>query len=150
MAGVEALGVDPARLEVKLGQMVSLVDGDEAVKMGKRAGNAIDLDTVIADIGPDATRILSLMSSLDQAATFDLAAVREQSVGEPGLLRPDGQRPHRRRRPQGGRAGRGAGARWPRSTCPCSPTPASSRCSAASRSCPRWWPTPPSTGPRPR
>ncbi len=83
MAGVEALGVDPARLEVKLGQMVSLVDGDEAVKMGKRAGNAIDLDTVIADIGPDATRILSLMSTLDQAATFDLATVREQSVDNP-------------------------------------------------------------------
>jgi len=82
-AGVQALGVDPARLEVKLGQMVSLVDGDEAVKMGKRAGNAIDLDTVIADIGPDATRILSLMSTLDQAATFDLATVREQSVENP-------------------------------------------------------------------
>ena len=83
MAGVEALGVEPGRLEVKLGQMVSLVDGDEAVKMGKRAGNAIDLDTVIADIGPDATRILSLMSSLDQAATFDLAQVREQSAENP-------------------------------------------------------------------
>ena len=83
MAGVEALGVDPGHLEVKLGQMVSLVDGDEAVKMGKRAGNAIDLDTVIADIGPDATRILSLMSSLDQAATFDLATVREQSADNP-------------------------------------------------------------------
>ncbi len=83
MAGVEALGVEPGRLEVKLGQMVSLVDGDEAVKMGKRAGNAIDLDTVIADIGPDATRILSLMSTLDQAATFDLAQVREQSSENP-------------------------------------------------------------------
>jgi len=83
LAGVEALGVDPGRLEVKLGQMVSLVDGDEAVKMGKRAGTAIDLDTVISDIGPDATRILSLMSSLDQAATFDLATVREQSADNP-------------------------------------------------------------------
>ena len=82
-AGVEALGVEPGRLEVKLGQMVSLVDGDEAVKMGKRAGNAIDLDSVIADIGPDATRILSLMSTLDQATTFDLATVREQSVENP-------------------------------------------------------------------
>ena len=83
MAGVEALGVEPGRLEVKLGQMVSLVDGGESVKMGKRAGNAIDLDTVIADIGPDATRILSLMSTLDQAATFDLATVREQSAENP-------------------------------------------------------------------
>ena len=83
MAGVEALGVEPGRLEVKLGQMVSLVDGDEAVKMGKRAGNAISLDSLVADIGPDATRILSLMSSLDQATTFDLASVREQSVENP-------------------------------------------------------------------
>ncbi len=82
-AGVEALGVDPDRLEVKLGQMVSLVDGDEAVKMGKRAGNAVTLDSLVADIGPDATRILSLMSSLDQATTFDVAAVREQSVENP-------------------------------------------------------------------
>jgi arginyl-tRNA synthetase len=83
MAGIEALGIDPARLEVKLGQMVSLVDGDEAVKMGKRAGNAVSLDSLVADIGPDATRILSLMSSLDQATTFDLASVREQSVDNP-------------------------------------------------------------------
>src|SRR5664280_2745569 len=83
VAGVKALGVEPDRLEVKLGQMVSLVDGDEAVKMGKRAGNAIPLDSLVADIGPDATRILSLMSSLDQATTFDLAAVREQSAENP-------------------------------------------------------------------
>jgi arginyl-tRNA synthetase len=83
VAGVKALGVAPDRLEVKLGQMVSLVDGDEAVKMGKRAGNAISLDSLVADIGPDATRILSLMSSLDQATTFDLAAVREQSAENP-------------------------------------------------------------------
>jgi arginyl-tRNA synthetase len=83
MAGVEALGIDPGRLEVKLGQMVSLVDGDAAVKMGKRAGNAISLDSLVSDIGPDATRILSLMTSLDQSSTFDLAVVREQSVENP-------------------------------------------------------------------
>jgi arginyl-tRNA synthetase len=83
MAGIEALGIDPSRLEVKLGQMVSLMDGDESVKMGKRAGNAISLDSLVADIGPDATRILSLMTSLDQASTFDLASVREQSVENP-------------------------------------------------------------------
>lgn len=82
-AGVEALAVDPDRLEVKLGQMVSLVDGDEAVTMGKRAGNAVTLDSLVADIGPDATRILSLMTSLDQATTFDLASVRAQSLDNP-------------------------------------------------------------------
>jgi len=83
MAGVEALGVPRGRLEVKLGQMVSVVDGDEKVKMGKRAGTAISLDSLVADIGADATRILSLMTTLDQATTFDLATAREQSVENP-------------------------------------------------------------------
>jgi arginyl-tRNA synthetase len=83
MAGVEALGVPSGRLEVKLGQMVSVVDGDDKVKMGKRAGTAISLDSLVADIGADATRILSLMTTLDQATTFDLATVREQSVENP-------------------------------------------------------------------
>ena len=81
--GVEALGVDPDRLEVKLGQMVSLVEGGLAGKMSKRAGNFVALDELVADIGPDATRLLSLMSSLDQASTLDLDLVRSQSMENP-------------------------------------------------------------------
>ncbi len=82
-AGVQALGVRPGALEVKLGQMVSLVDGGEASKMSKRAGNFVSLDSLVADIGPDATRLLSLMSSLDQATSLDLPAVRAQSMENP-------------------------------------------------------------------
>ena len=81
--GVEALGVDPSRLEVKLGQMVSLVDGGHSGRMSKRAGNFVALDELVADIGPDATRLLSLMSSLDQATTLDLDLVRQQSMENP-------------------------------------------------------------------
>jgi arginyl-tRNA synthetase len=83
MAGVEALGVPPGHLEVKLGQMVSLLDGDQNTKMSKRAGNFVSLDSLIADIGPDATRLLSLMTSLDQSTSLDLPAVREQSMENP-------------------------------------------------------------------
>ncbi len=82
-AGVAALGVDPSRLEVKLGQMVALVDGGKSGAMSKRAGNFVALDDLIADIGPDATRLLSLVSSLDQAATLDLDVVRGQSMENP-------------------------------------------------------------------
>jgi hypothetical protein len=39
-AGVEAMGVDRDRLEIRLGQMISLTSG----RMSKRAGNAVDLD----------------------------------------------------------------------------------------------------------
>ena len=51
--------------------------------MSKRAGNFIALDALVADIGPDATRLLSLMSSLDQAAAFDIEVVRSQSMENP-------------------------------------------------------------------
>ncbi len=83
IAGVEALGVPAGRLEVKLGQMVSLVDGDATAKMSKRAGNFVTLASLVDDIGPDATRLLSLMSSLDQATSLDLPAVRQQSMENP-------------------------------------------------------------------
>jgi arginyl-tRNA synthetase len=81
--GVEAMGVDPGRLEVKIGQMVSLVQGGAAGRMSKRAGNVVALDALIDDIGADATRLLSLMSSLDQAAVLDLDLVRSQSMENP-------------------------------------------------------------------
>jgi arginyl-tRNA synthetase len=78
-AGVAALGVDPERLEIRLGQMISLASG----RMGKRLGNAVDLSELVADIGPDATRFLSLTSSIDQAATVDLDQVRSQTMENP-------------------------------------------------------------------
>ncbi len=78
-AGVEALGVSSDRLEVQLGQMVSLADG----KMSKRAGNFVSLDSLVEDIGADAFRLLSLMSSIDQATTLDLELVRAQSMENP-------------------------------------------------------------------
>jgi len=83
MLGVQSMGVEPGRLEVKIGQMVSLVQGGEAGRMSKRAGNFVPLDELIDDIGADATRLLSLMSSLDQAAVLDLDLVRSQSMENP-------------------------------------------------------------------
>src|SRR3984957_13532260 len=82
-AGVRAMGVDPDRLEVKLGQMVSIEEGGEAAKMSKRSGNFVTLDWLVSEIGPDVTRLLSLMSSLDQASTIDLSVVRGTSMENP-------------------------------------------------------------------
>ena len=78
-AGMAALGIDPDRLEIRLGQMISLAGG----KMSKRAGNAVDLDDLVDDIGPDAMRLLSLVSSIDQATTIDLDRVRAESRESP-------------------------------------------------------------------
>ncbi len=78
-AGVAALGVDPERLEIRLGQMISLASG----RMSKRAGNAVDLDDLVDDIGPDAMRLLSLVNSPDQATVVDLDKVRAESKESP-------------------------------------------------------------------
>jgi len=79
LAGVEALGVERGRLEVRIGQMVSLAGG----RIGKRLGNAVDLDDVVDDIGPDVMRLLSLVASLDQSPTIDLDKVRAESKESP-------------------------------------------------------------------
>ena len=79
LAAVEALGVPRGQLEVKIGQMVSLASG----RMSKRLGNTVDLSELIEDIGPDATRLLTLLSSVDSATTIDLDVIREQSRENP-------------------------------------------------------------------
>jgi arginyl-tRNA synthetase len=79
LAGVEALGVEKGRLEVRLGQMVSLASG----RIGKRLGNAVDLDDLVDDIGPDVMRLLSLVASPDQSPTIDLDKVRGESRESP-------------------------------------------------------------------
>jgi arginyl-tRNA synthetase len=79
LAGVDALGVERGRLEVRIGQMVSLTGG----RIGKRLGNAVDLDDLVDDIGPDVMRVLSLISSIDQSPTIDLDQVRAESKESP-------------------------------------------------------------------
>jgi arginyl-tRNA synthetase len=78
-AGVAALGVGKDRLEVRIGQMVSVASG----RIGKRLGNAVDLDDLVDDIGPDVMRLLSLVASIDQSPTIDLDKVRSESRESP-------------------------------------------------------------------
>jgi arginyl-tRNA synthetase len=78
-AGVEALGVEKGRLEVRIGQMIRLAGG----RIGKRLGNAVDLDDLVDEIGADVMRLLSLVSSIDQSPTIDLDKVRAESKESP-------------------------------------------------------------------
>jgi arginyl-tRNA synthetase len=79
LAGMEALGVDRSRLEVRMGQMISLM----GERMSKRAGNFVRLDTLIDQIGADSTRLLSLLASIDQATTINLELLQERSAENP-------------------------------------------------------------------
>ncbi|WP_276945222.1 arginine--tRNA ligase [Ferrimicrobium acidiphilum] len=83
MAAIRALGIDESRLEIKLGQMVSLLEQGQAVKFSKRAGTAIPLDWLVQELGRDATRLLILSSSIDRASQIDLAQAKSQSMENP-------------------------------------------------------------------
>ncbi len=82
-AGVQAFGCDPSRLEILLGQMVSLQKGDERVKFSKRKGNVVDLSELVEEIGASAVRLLSLQSSIDRATVVDLEKVTSKSMDNP-------------------------------------------------------------------
>jgi arginyl-tRNA synthetase len=81
--GVQALGHDPAELEIILGQLVNLQRGGEAVKLSKRAGDIVLLSDVIDLVGADATRLTFLLQSIDTRQTFDIDVVTSQSMDNP-------------------------------------------------------------------
>lgn len=70
-ASIEALGYDPNKLEVLLGQLVNLVINGEEVRMGKRK-NMVTLDDLIEEVGIDATRYWMEMRNIDMTLDFDI------------------------------------------------------------------------------
>ena len=82
-AAMQALGYDPARLEVLILQMVSLYQGGELVKMSKRTGQGVTLLELIEEVGRDAARYFFIMRSLDSQLDFDLDLAKSHSNENP-------------------------------------------------------------------
>ncbi|MBG6121360.1 arginine--tRNA ligase [Corynebacterium aquatimens] len=82
-AAAAALGYEPARVEVLIGQMVNLVRDGETVKMSKRAGTVITLDDLVDAIGRDAARYAMVRSSVDSTLDIDLDLWEKQSSDNP-------------------------------------------------------------------
>ena len=81
-ASIEALGYDPTKLEVLLGQLVNLViDGNE-VRMGKRK-NMVTLEDLIDEVGVDATRFWMSMRNIDTTLDFDIELAKTKSDENP-------------------------------------------------------------------
>jgi len=81
-ASIEALGYDPNKLEVLLGQLVNLVINGEEVRMGKRK-NMVTLDELIEEVGVDATRFWMIMRSIDTTLDFDVELAKTASDENP-------------------------------------------------------------------
>lgn len=82
-AAVKALGIDPDRLEVIIGQLVNLLRNGEPVRMSKRTGEMVTLDELIDEVGKDAVRYLFLLRSADSAMDFDIEIAKKQSNDNP-------------------------------------------------------------------
>jgi arginyl-tRNA synthetase len=82
-AGVQALGHDPAELEIVLGQLVTVMKDGRVVRMGKRSGTYVELAEVVEEVGPDVARLTFLLQSIDTKQTFDLDAVVSKSMDNP-------------------------------------------------------------------
>ncbi|HEX2192977.1 MAG TPA: arginine--tRNA ligase [Acidimicrobiales bacterium] len=81
-AAVAALG-HPGHLEMILGQLVTLRRGGQEVRAGKRTGTFVELAEVLEEVGPDVSRLIFLLQSIDTRQTFDLDVVRQQSAENP-------------------------------------------------------------------
>ena len=77
------LSIPPEHIEIRIGQLVNLLRGGAPVRMSKRAGETIDLDEVLDEVGPDVLRYHFLRQGLDTTVDFDLAVVTQQSMENP-------------------------------------------------------------------
>ena len=81
-ASIEALGYNPDKLEVLLGQLVNLVINGEQTRMGKRK-NMITLDDLIEEVGVDATRFWMCMRDIDNTLDFDIELAKKSTDENP-------------------------------------------------------------------
>ncbi len=82
-AAMEALGHDPAHLDMPITQMVRLMRDGTEVKLSKRTGDIIELRDIVAEIGADATRFTYLLQGVETQQTFDLELAASQGMDNP-------------------------------------------------------------------
>jgi arginyl-tRNA synthetase len=82
-AAVDAVTGGQGTLDVKICQLVHLLQNGEPVKMSKRAGTFVTLRDVIDQVGRDVVRFIMLTRRNDQTLEFDFAKVTEQSKDNP-------------------------------------------------------------------
>ncbi len=82
-AALQALGIDPSRLEVRLVQFVTLWRGSEQVQMSSRSGQFITLRELRQEVGNDAARFYYITRKSEQHIDFDLQLATAQSKDNP-------------------------------------------------------------------
>ncbi|TFL19622.1 arginine--tRNA ligase [Jannaschia formosa] len=82
-AAVAALTDDRVPLDIKLTQLVKLMQDGKELKMSKRAGTFVTLADLVEMVGPDVTRFIMLTRKNDAPLDFDVDRALEQSKDNP-------------------------------------------------------------------
>ncbi len=82
-AVVNALGVDPSRLEIIINQMVTMRRGGEVVRISRRTGDMITLRELLDEAGTDACRFILLSRAATSQMDFDIELAKKQSAENP-------------------------------------------------------------------
>ena len=82
-AALTALGLDADRLDIVIMQMVRLVRDGETIKLSKRSGKAITLNTLLEEVPIDAARFFFNLREPNSHFDFDLELAAKQSSDNP-------------------------------------------------------------------
>jgi len=82
-AAIQALGYDKEQFEVKVIQMVNIIEEGEKLRMSKRSGNAVTLRELLDEVGVDAVRYFFVARSNDTQLDFDTKLAKSQSNENP-------------------------------------------------------------------
>ena len=82
-AALRGLGLDADRLEIIIGQLVSLFSGERPIKMSKRTGEMVTLEELLTDVGKDPARYFFLMRGTDTGLDFDIELAKSQTAENP-------------------------------------------------------------------
>ena len=82
-AAMQAVGIDPARVQVQTVQIVHFKADDKKLKLSKRKGQIITIDDLLDEVGKDACRYEFLNRSHNAQMTFDIEQAKRQSIENP-------------------------------------------------------------------
>ncbi|MDR1662300.1 MAG: arginine--tRNA ligase [Azoarcus sp.] len=80
---MQALGLDPERLDIALVQFAVLYRGGQKVPMSTRSGEYVTLRTLRDEVGDDACRFFYIVRKSDQHLDFDLDLAKSQTNENP-------------------------------------------------------------------
>ena len=82
-AAIIALGHPPESFQVSIIQQVNLLRDGQPVKMSKRAGEIIEMDELIDEVGVDAARFFFVDRRISQPLDFDIDLAKKRSDENP-------------------------------------------------------------------